>query len=386
MAEETASSVLKDKDGEGGEVNEGKMTEDFSKQATELIEKLSDLQKKSVISPTNPVYDELFALEKKCRQANDGASGSRLCCFYLQSLNDLRKKYEEKDGVSSSSLVPISISFLCEQIVMLCKKRGQLKRSISEIVKLAVGWLKDMKKEEKLEMIETLKKVTEGKVRKLVAGLMKIEWNCVRSEKRKRGENKKVEVEERGVAEIFVEVERARLVLMLAEMKEAEGKIDEAATILQEVQVETFGAMEKREKTAYILKQMDLVLRRGDFIRCQIISKKINVKLLDNDESLQDFKIRFYELMIVYYLHENFTLDCCKAYFSLFNTPSIQGQKDQWILVRTHYLTSLKETIFPSSSPREISSASSFSSPPTSFSSSPCSSPFCSASPSSSSS
>ncbi|KFH15325.1 putative 26s proteasome subunit p55, partial [Toxoplasma gondii MAS] len=36
--------------------------------------------------------------------------------------------------------------------------------------------------------------------------------------------------------QIFVEVERARLVLMLAEMKEAEGKIDEAATILQEVQ------------------------------------------------------------------------------------------------------------------------------------------------------
>lgn len=44
MAEETASSVLKDKDGDGGEANEGKMTEDFSKQATRLIEKLSDLQ------------------------------------------------------------------------------------------------------------------------------------------------------------------------------------------------------------------------------------------------------------------------------------------------------------------------------------------------------
>lgn len=50
MAEETASSVLKDKDGEAGEVNEGKMTEDFSKQATDLIEKLSDLQKVSLPS------------------------------------------------------------------------------------------------------------------------------------------------------------------------------------------------------------------------------------------------------------------------------------------------------------------------------------------------
>lgn len=49
---------------------------------------------------------------------------------------------------------------------------------------------------------------------------------------------------------IYVEVERARLTHKLAMMKEAEGDITEAATILQELQVETFGSMERKEKAS----------------------------------------------------------------------------------------------------------------------------------------
>ena len=47
---------------------------------------------------------------------------------------------------------------------------------------------------------------------------------------------------------IYVEVERARLTHKLSVMKEEEGDINEAANILQELQVETFGSMEKKEK------------------------------------------------------------------------------------------------------------------------------------------
>lgn len=47
-----------------------------------------------------------------------------------------------------------------------------------------------------------------------------------------------------------MEVERARLTHKLAMMKEAEGDITEAATILQELQVETFGSMERKEKAS----------------------------------------------------------------------------------------------------------------------------------------
>lgn len=64
-------------------------------------------------------------------------------------------------------------------------------------------------------------------------------------------------------------------------MKEKEGNITEAATILQELQVETFGSMEKKEKVELILEQMRLCLARKDYIRTQIISKKINTKYFE---------------------------------------------------------------------------------------------------------
>lgn len=56
-------------------------------------------------------------------------------------------------------------------------------------------------------------------------------------------------------AQIYVEVERARLTHKLAKMKEEEGNIIEAANIIQELQVETYGSMEKREKVklSYLL-------------------------------------------------------------------------------------------------------------------------------------
>lgn len=77
-------------------------------------------------------------------------------------------------------------------------------------------------------------------------------------------------------------------------MREAEGNIIEAANVLQELQVETYGSMEKREKTELILEQMRYCLAKKDFIRTQIISKKINVKYFE-DETAQDLKLKFYE-------------------------------------------------------------------------------------------
>ena len=44
------------------------------------------------------------------------------------------------------------------------------------------------------------------------------------------------------------------------------------------VQVETFGSMEREEKVQFILEQMRLGLARKDYIRTQIISKKISIK------------------------------------------------------------------------------------------------------------
>lgn len=65
-----------------------------------------------------------------------------------------------------------------------------------------------------------------------------------------------------------MEVERARLTHKLAMMKEAEGDITEAATILQELQVETFGSMERKEKVSpaadvFLLKSLGMNCTRN---------------------------------------------------------------------------------------------------------------------------
>lgn len=76
--------------------------------------------------------------------------------------------------------------------------------------------------------------------------------------------------------QIFLEVERARLTRMLARIAEDRGKPQEAADIMQEVAVETYGALSKEEKVAFVLEQVRLVLDRGDYARAQILSKKVN--------------------------------------------------------------------------------------------------------------
>jgi hypothetical protein len=80
-----------------------------------------------------------------------------------------------------------------------------------------------------------------------------------------------------GVTEgkIFVEIDRARLTKRLAKILEAENKKKEAADAMQEVAVETFGAMHRSEKIAYVLEQMRLCMDNSDFIRAQILSRKV---------------------------------------------------------------------------------------------------------------
>lgn len=88
---------------------------------------------------------------------------------------------------------------------------------------------------------------------------------------------------------VFVEVERARATRALATFKESDGSYKEAFELLQEVAVETFSSMEKKEKYDFILEQMRLALITEQFNQAQIISRKINPKIFNNDaeESLK---------------------------------------------------------------------------------------------------
>ena len=53
--------------------------------------------------------------------------------------------------------------------------------------------------------------------------------------------------------QIYVEIERARLSRTLAQIREDQGNLAEAASVLQELQVETYGSMEKKEKVGFFL-------------------------------------------------------------------------------------------------------------------------------------
>lgn len=59
-------------------------------------------------------------------------------------------------------------TLLNNSVSVLSKKHGQLKAAIQAMVEQAMGWLEDIKKREGtekwLELIETLRVVTEGKV------------------------------------------------------------------------------------------------------------------------------------------------------------------------------------------------------------------------------
>ncbi len=54
------------------------------------------------------------------------------------------------------------------------------------------------------------------------------------------------------LGKIYVENERARLTHRLAKIKEEEGENQEATKLMQDLQVETYGSMERREKVIII--------------------------------------------------------------------------------------------------------------------------------------
>eukprot|EP00002_Diphylleia_rotans_P014688 TRINITY_DN285_c0_g1_i1.p1 TRINITY_DN285_c0_g1~~TRINITY_DN285_c0_g1_i1.p1 ORF type:complete len:438 (-),score=117.94 TRINITY_DN285_c0_g1_i1:154-1467(-) len=218
--------------------------------------------------------NNLLAVEKETRLANDSFETSRLAVTILQ-LCFAAKNWKA----------------LIENIYIISKRRGQLKLVLTRVVQEAFKYVDAAPSlPEKLELIDCLRAVSEGK--------------------------------------IHVENERARLTRMIAAMKEAEGKISEAAETLQEVQVETYGAMEKAEKTEFILEQVRLCLDAKDYVRAMIIIKKINTKVFA-DESIQHLKIRYYQLYIRYHTQSRNYVEIARCYLHIFDTPSIKADANQ---------------------------------------------------------
>jgi 26S proteasome regulatory subunit N5 len=204
-----------------------------------------------------------------------------------------------------------------EQTLVMSKKHSQLKQAITKMVQTVVGFLDatpDLTT--KLSVIETLRTVTEGK--------------------------------------IFVEVERARVTKILSDIKKEQGDIKAAADILCELQVETFGSMDRREKTEFILAQVALCIENDDWTQAGILGRKISTRYLsrkpkktaeqiekeqkerekkkargeevpeEKEDDTTDLKLRYYEQQIMLAKHEDKYLDVCKHYRQVLDTEAVE--------------------------------------------------------------
>jgi len=83
--------------------------------------------------------------------------------------------------------------------------------------------------------------------------------------------------------------------------------------------------MDKQEKVELLLEQMRLCLAQKDYVRTQIISRKISIKFFE-DESIkvQQLKLKFYQLMIELDQHDSNYLAICRHFSAVYKTPSIK--------------------------------------------------------------
>jgi 26S proteasome regulatory subunit N5 len=125
---------------------------------------------------------------------------------------------------------------------------------------------------------------------------------------------------------IFVEYEYSQAIRKMTEIYIMSNQIDEAAKLIQDVQIEAFGSLENSYKVDYILFQMQVLLEKGDYIRTLIVSNKIKRNHLD-DDGFELLKIRFFNLMIQYFSHEKKYLDVSKCYKILYDFVKLINDK-----------------------------------------------------------
>ncbi|KAK8123250.1 26S proteasome non-ATPase regulatory subunit 12 [Apiospora sp. TS-2023a] len=292
-----------------------KPEKDFSKEADKQISEAEQLAKNDV----NSAIEKLTVFEKQTRQASDLASTSRvlitICTICKEAGN---------------------WSLLNDQVLVLSKKHGQLKQAITKMVQTVMDFLDSTPSLEiKLSVIETLRTVTEGK--------------------------------------IFVEVERARVTKILSDIKKQQGDLKASMDILCELQVETFGSMERREKTEFILAQVALCIENNDWTQAQILGRKISTRYLsrkpkktaeqvekekkDRDDKIKrgedvpdvveddttDLKLAYYEQQIILAKHDDKYLEVCKHYRQVLDTEAVENDpsKLQPVLQRIIYFVIL---------------------------------------------
>jgi len=280
-------------EGQSGRASGGQLEEkvDLSVETQEKLAQARTLVEASA-SNLREALALLAALEKRCRVGNDTASLVLVCEGSLQLCKDCSDE-----------------EALIATLQNLATRRSQKTRAVSALVQKAIPWvLQDStdgthKGYEPLDVANDQQKVIREK---LVVALRDITDG-----------------------KIFLEAERARLTRALALIKEQAGDIPGAADVLQEVHVETYGSLSKREKIEFILEQMRLTLAKKDYVRTAIVSGKVNRKAI-NAEGMEQEKIQYFTLLTEYHKHELDSYELAKDYHQIYQTSTVQANEDKW--------------------------------------------------------
>ncbi|CAH6723082.1 26S proteasome regulatory subunit Rpn5p [[Candida] jaroonii] len=229
--------------------------------------------------PYKEAVDRYLNLEKQTRQSSDLVSSKKV----LSKITDV--------------LVKNDWEYLNELIPILSKKHGQMKSSIQYFIQGIIEHLDELNDDNKtqldlkIKIIETIRTVGDKK--------------------------------------IFVEVERAIVSKKLSEIYLNKlNDLDKAVEILCDLQVETYSMMEFPTKIEYILKQIELTLRKHDFSQAKILSRKILLKSLKNFEKADEYKITYLKFLIKINEFDNDYISIVSNYLKLIEIDLIKESSD----------------------------------------------------------
>uniref|UniRef100_A0A8C3B3E4 26S proteasome non-ATPase regulatory subunit 12 n=1 Tax=Cyclopterus lumpus TaxID=8103 RepID=A0A8C3B3E4_CYCLU len=248
------------------ERSDGKIVKMEVDYSSTVDQRLPECEKMAKEGKLQEAIESLLSLEKQTRTASDMVSTSRILVAVVQMC------YEAKDWDA-----------LNENIMLLTKRRSQLKQAVAKMVQECYKYVDTVTDPPiKLRLIDTLRTVTAGKTnRKLYR------WK------------------------LYGLFGKSLMYLFVLS------------------QVETYGSMAKKEKVEFILEQMRLCIAVKDYVRTQIISKKINTKFF-KEEGNEEAKLKYYNLMIHVDQHEGSYLSICKHYRAIYDTPCILEDSSKW--------------------------------------------------------
>mmetsp|Transcript_11099 Transcript_11099/g.16634 ORF Transcript_11099/g.16634 Transcript_11099/m.16634 type:complete len:471 (-) Transcript_11099:206-1618(-) len=257
-------------------------------QLEERIDLSTETTQKIAQSKSLPLADALAllsALEKRCRVGNDTPSLVKVCEASLELCHEAND-YEA----------------LVTTLKTLSTRRSQKSKAIAALVTKCLPWVVDS--EDGFTPLPTAAEDATANQETLVTELRNITDG-----------------------KMYLEAERARLTRSLAILKESAGDIATAANVLQDVHVETYGSISKREKIEFILEQMRLTLLKRDYVRAYIVSNKVKRSMLD-EEGMSELKIKFYVLLSQYHSHERDALELAKCFHAIYATASASAGTD----------------------------------------------------------